>query len=316
MALSKEEKEALNDHFKGKDLYDPSKAPEQEVTTFAPKGMNCGGMAEGEGYAEGGEIDLGNPEVFEPSSFDAPILSAATDTARGAVAPPPPTMELPRLPAPIAAPAAPGGASKPATAVMATKAAPMAAPGAGKMAPDEYSELVKYLGEKPSFGQSAMSGLAGLADAIETGIARAGSSGFQKGIDERGQNQKANLINALKAKYEAGAGARGMTESERHNKAAEGISNKEMEARLSESKAALQQNALEAMGRLSASGGITSRVLGQPDDARAAIDALAQRAGLAGTQTKVPTITTKAEYAALPKGTHYQDANGKQGIKK
>lgn len=305
MALSKEVKDALSDHYKNTDLYDPSKAPEQEVTTYKPKALCMGGAAE---YAEGGEV---------ADDFSGPALSSDTDTVKGTALPPPPTMELPSAPPVIAPPAVPQDAIMPKAAAAAATAATMAAPvPPGKMPPDEYAQLIKALGAKPTFGQSAMSGLAGLADAIETGVARAGNPGFQKNLSESQQNQKRNLIDALRAKYESNQGTRRITEEERHNKSAEKIGSDEAKARLSESKAALQQNALEAMGRLSESGGITGRILGHPNEAQTAINALAERAGLSGGQPKIPTITTKVEYNALPKGTHYQDANGKQGIKK
>jgi hypothetical protein len=73
-----------------------------------------------------------------------------------------------------------------------------------KLPPDQYAELVAALSKRPSGGQIAASGLGALADGIMQGVARAGNPGFQKGIDERAQNQKQNLINALRDKYEVG----------------------------------------------------------------------------------------------------------------
>jgi hypothetical protein len=46
-----------------------------------------------------------------------------------------------------------------------------------------------------------MSGLAGLADAIESGVARAPGPGFQKNIQQERELQKQNLAAALQAKY-------------------------------------------------------------------------------------------------------------------
>ena len=68
MALSKEEKEALAEHYRGKDLYDPSKAPEQEVYTFKPK-------SEPVKLSDGVEV---------ASDFDGPGISGDTTTAMGA----------------------------------------------------------------------------------------------------------------------------------------------------------------------------------------------------------------------------------------
>ncbi len=85
MKLSQEEKDALEQHFKGKDIYDPSKAPEQETADFAPDvpAMNCGGEM---GYAEGGDVELpsylGGPLQFGTSDYSGPSLSGDTTTAR------------------------------------------------------------------------------------------------------------------------------------------------------------------------------------------------------------------------------------------
>ena len=43
MAMTKEQKDALSEFFRGKDAYDPSTAPEQEVSTFTPKALRDGG---------------------------------------------------------------------------------------------------------------------------------------------------------------------------------------------------------------------------------------------------------------------------------
>ncbi len=322
MALSKEFKDALSDHYKNSDLYDPSKDPEQEVTTYKPKALCMGGSIEPGGYAEGGSV---------ADDFTGPILSADTDTVKGDGAPPMPGMELPPEPPPVNAPPIPAPARiapqprLPLPGSLPPQAAPSPAAATPAAGSADYAQLIKALqpGLAQRLGQGAASGLGGLADAIETGVARAGNPGFQKGIDERAQAQRANLIEALRGKYEAGfKGAElGQTgqrikEEGRHNKAAETIGSEEASARLAEAKAGLQQNALEAMGRLSESGGITGRVLGQPTQAQEAINALAERAGLRGPAPKIPTVTTKAQYDALPKGTHYQDGAGKQGVKK
>jgi len=264
MALSKEEKEALAAHYHGKDLYDPSKAPEQEVTSFAPK-MNCGGEM---GYAEGGDVftpaDLSKqPNLvqggieqliqgpMDNENFSGPSLSGDTDTIKGngLFSRPEPLRDgLISTQTPASRPILPQEAS------LATKAAsglnpadlagakammsqrltdsvnpetpaPAPAPQATeKLNPDQYDELVKTLSKGPSLGQSAMSGLAGLADAISSGVARAPSPGFQKNIMEGQQNQKRNLIDSLRQKYEAGYRGKELeqsqgrlTEEGRHN---------------------------------------------------------------------------------------------------
>ena len=79
-------------------------------------------------------------------------------------------------------------------------------PSGNKLSPDQYDQLIKALSAKPSFGQSAMSALAGLADAIGTGVARSANPGFQKNIQDVNKERNEQLINALRAKYESGLG--------------------------------------------------------------------------------------------------------------
>lgn len=352
MALSTEEKEKLGDFYRNKDLYDPAKDPEQEVSTFQPQPMNSGGEM---GYAEGGDVGddfsvstgadtlngLGAPAA------DPVLVDTGTTMADDVLSNPPAALDLKISPenfnpsvipaGPPAAPRIAGATPKasPATLPIPGSTPPVAAPQAspaapGKLGTDEYDQLIKYL--QPSLGQrlgqGAMSGLGGLADAIETGVARGANPGFQKGIDERAQNQKQNLINALREKYETGfkgkelaqgqerIGQEGkhIAEEGRHNVAGEKIGSEEAAARLAEAKSGLQQNALEAAGRLSQNGGIFG-YKNQPETVQA-INELMTRAGMgAPGTTKVPTIVTKAQYDALPKGTHYQDAKGKPGVK-
>ncbi len=240
MALSKEEKEALEAHYRGKDIYDPSKEPGQEPPSFSPAALCDGGMAPG--YAEGGEIDLGEPLPFGASDYAGPVLSATTDTAKGLpndfsglkdalvsrIMPPEqiaaPKADLgvqPASSAPAGAPLTPPPASLP------PRNAPVASPAVPRgFSAEEFDQLLKTLqpttGQR--VGQGAMSALAGLADAIETGVARAGNPGFQKNIEEKQQNQRQNLLEALRAKYETGFKGRelGLSEKrageeERHN---------------------------------------------------------------------------------------------------
>lgn len=242
MALSKQEKEELANHFKGKDLYDPSKAPEQEVATFAPQMCN-GGMSEG--YADGGYVD--------DLSMSPENLVAGLDTEKNTLPQVPPSLAVGQGPkiAPPQVPQPQNMAASPAlvppaapAAVQAAPAAPIAAPGGpGKLSPDEFSALIRGLqpttGQR--IGQGAMSGLAGLADAIETGVARTNGSNFQKNITEMDQNKRKDLIDALKAKYEAGFKGEELAQaSQRLNEEvrSHGANEKEAAGRLSEEKRA------------------------------------------------------------------------------
>ncbi len=226
MSLSKEEKDALSDHYRNKDLYNPAEDPNQEVSTFEPKGMNCGGEM---GYADGGEVagdapildfgDLSAPSsgYEKASGLDAPMRpqdvpidnpgadAPLKDALANKIAPPQAPMAMPGRPQ--AAPQIPPLDLAKERAAFGAPAEPQAAPAApGKLQSDEYAQLIKYLqpGLGQRLGQGAMAGLGGLADAIETGVARAGNPGFQKNIEETQQNQKQNLIEALRGKYEAG----------------------------------------------------------------------------------------------------------------
>ncbi len=223
MKLSQEEKDALTDHYKNRDLYDPSKAPEQQVVDFtpdAPAGMNCGGEM---GYAGGGPVEdidrglgMGAPA---PLDFNGPQLSADTQTARVPLSAPPeqpapvPSLigSIPQPPQAVARPALP----RPSLLDAPEDGGPVfsAAPGAAEEASpvkslksDEYNELLRYL--KPSraqnIGRAAFSGLAGLADAIVTGVGRAPSSSFQKNMAEKDSSERKDLTEALRQKYEAG----------------------------------------------------------------------------------------------------------------
>lgn len=228
MKLSDEEKDALADHFRNRDLYDPSKAPEQETADFTPDvpGMNCGGEM---GYAGGGsvpDIDLGLGSLLSGTSdYSGPSISAGTETARVPLTDLPTPMvpqmretgpmaslggaDRPRMP--VAGPSRSQGRPLPSTAPIVTPAPSSAAP-MGQESPvkslksDEFNELLAYL--KPSrgqrIGQAAMSGLAGLADAIMTGVAKAPSSSFQKNLAEKDIAQNKELADVLRSKYEAG----------------------------------------------------------------------------------------------------------------
>lgn len=281
MGLSKEEKEAMAEHFRNTDLYDPSKASEQEVSDFSPKcmcggghvpgmcsggmsyadGGTAGGSASGMGGAMGGMPSGGAPprdfslnrkhailgmadggDVGEGYAADSGVTPdapesayitpdqqrqmaaanlakttalkdsvSATPAVKSAMGMPDPQKnalvsvqgEKPELP--------PAPASMPAPS--ATSAAP------GRLNPDQFDELIASL--KPSMGQrigqGAMSGIAGLADAIATGVGRGANPGFQRNIMEGQQNQRQDLVNALKAKYESGYKGKELAQGEERN---------------------------------------------------------------------------------------------------
>lgn len=218
MAIPKEMKDALAAHFKGRDLYDPSKDAEQEVSSFVPEGLNKGGMC---GYAGGGQvgdIDLGLAGLLPgASTYDSPEVSGGTATARVPLGVPPAGAQPPiqagpsilegvRPLPPAVEPVPQRPAAPPTIAHKAPEAAPAAVPGAGKLSAAEFDDLIRSLtpstGQK--IGQGAMLGLAGLADAISTGVARTNGSNFQKGILDSQQQKRDALANALKAKYEVG----------------------------------------------------------------------------------------------------------------
>lgn len=357
MALSKEVKDALSDHYRNNDLYDPSKAPEQEVMTFKPKGLCMGGSAgSAMGYDEGGDVlagmNLGAPDG-SGDDFSGPSISGDTDTARGGLPspieaalvnkismPPDATPPVVAAPAPAqmpvrAAQAAPQALPLPGGMPPAPAAAPAPAgsPPVGNMAPNEYAQLVAALSARPSLGQGAMSGLAGLADAIETGVARAGNPGFQKGIDERNQAQRANLIEALRGKYEAGFKGKELGQAGQRI-AEEGRHNLEGEKETRAARVLTQQQQDLALRNVKVQQGIEAERLGEEknknemDQAKAAsgiINALERKFLPAGVGTPLPggpaasgpvPIKSHSDYLRLPAGTHYVDSKGKEGVKK
>ena len=188
--LSEKEKDALAEHFRGKDIYKPSEDSRQEPADFAPKGMGNGEA----GFAKGGPVKLnggGGPDDAGPDmdvEQNTPEIMAddpeqRANDAEGEAA------------------AAAEKAANP-DADLKDGLVNQAAPSPVKsLQPDQWGELVNALKARPSIGQSAMSGLAGLADAISTGVARSANPGFQRNIMEQQQNQKQNLIQALTAKY-------------------------------------------------------------------------------------------------------------------
>ena len=242
MALSDKEKTALEEHYQNIDLYDPSKAPEQQTVDYSPKCTTCEnadhvvGMCQGGalGMDEGGDVpqidlgaqddDAGGTGTFDSGIGDPDASGDAEKPLKDALAnkisppavpasqPAPPTI-VPPPSLPQASPFLPGAGLIPANA----PAAPQAPPSS-KLAPDEYAQLVAALSKRPSVGQSVASGAGALADGIMQGVARAGNPGFQKNITEQQQLQKQNLIEALRGKYEAGFKGKELDESVRaHN---------------------------------------------------------------------------------------------------
>jgi hypothetical protein len=219
MKLTQEEKDQLAEHYRNQDLYDPSKAPEQEVADFAPEGMNCGGEM---GYAGGGqvpEIDLGLDLMPGASDYAGPSISGGTETARVPLSNPPdqpaprPAMigSIPQPPQAVARPPLPRPSLLDAPESPEDLAAVPDSSGASdsplkSLKSDEYNQLMQFL--QPSRGQrigrAAMSGLAGLADSIMTGVAKAPSSSFQKNLADKEFAQNKELTDALRQKYEAG----------------------------------------------------------------------------------------------------------------
>lgn len=224
MALSKEDKEALNDYYHNKDLYDPSKAPEQEVASFKPQELSEGGYAKGgycamcgggcvgeHGYAEGGDVE----DMFSVANSSAPVSAIAGsdpsdwEGSAGYAAP-----IVAKAPKPIASPsedmpqgAFSGlGAPVPNAEAPASVEAPRPSPsGSSGLSPNEFNDLIKNM-KNPSMGQrlgqGLSSGVAGFADAIMQGVAGAGPGQFQKNLEEEKQNRMQNLISSLKSKYE------------------------------------------------------------------------------------------------------------------
>lgn len=359
MALSDTEKESLENYYHAKDLYDPSKEKDQEPSTFMPKPISgescmCGGghvpgMCGGgnvKGYADGGLAEdsgtADNPESAYITN-DQQQAQAAGRLASQAYADPGNQAAFDAEAMPPAAPQS-GNQIQKNDAIASPAysgidpAAERAALGASaptqssKLQPDQMQELIQALTQKQGLGQAAMSGIAGLADAIETGVARAGNPGFQKNITEQQQNQKNALIAALEAKYKGkqlgldqlrvGQEGQRIGEEGRHN--IEG----EKETRLARQLTQQQQdlalrNAKIAQGmeqqKIDNEETKSNTELAQKGSG--AINAIERKFGfgppLPGGQSQGPVpIKSHADYMRLPAGTHYVDSKGKEGIKK
>ena len=336
MALSKEESEALKEHYAGKDLYDPSKDPKQETANFQPQpirgegcemcgedheeGMCSGGLA----MADGGFVP-GPDDSSVTGSTDTPKAQTGDDDWQGSAGYAG-TMPTTTVTAP--APKAPAALPPPAVS---------AAPTASSLQPDEYAQLLATL--RPTRGQGlaqgAMSGLAGLADAIQSGVARAGPGQFQKNIMESQQNQKRNLIDALREKYDvnfknrnldaenlraknalagenqraalsqAGETARNKTSTDAANaRAAAELGLNRSKAEQEENKSTLEQKDKTTSW--------IGKMLGNADPDPAI---LARAQGQKAPTAPVP-VKTHADYLRLPTGTPYIDSKGNLAIKK
>ena len=337
MKLSKKQKDELSAHYQEGELYDPSTAPEQSIPEFTPKKMACGG--EVKGYAQGGEIDLSTPSLSLNDPFS--VSQGASDTAKGFKEPGVDTSSLTFHP--TAQELAPGGLkdalvnrivppvkqpTMPQAASAAVSPAPAQAPSGSKLTEAEYQDLVGNL--KPGMGEYAMQGLGGLADSIMSGVAKAGSPGFQRNIMESGQNKRQNLINALKTKYEAqsrdtqiGLEAERAKQQTRRDQAMEDIARHGQESTIAERAAEREkekrQEVLKAGEELATSHKSLLNPLSWIDNK----DQAAQKARLrsivdgGGPSAAAPVVVhTQQDWEALPAGTHYTDASGKQGVKR
>jgi hypothetical protein len=279
-----------------------------------------------QGYAHGGSAQLSDlngldPYAMDPAapedlkdapsdSFSGPSISADSDTFKGkgekAPLPAIPSlvqssgMDFPVIPrglpaAPQRHATAPQSVPAPQAAPAPAKAAPAASQGS-KLAPDEYARLVSALSQRPTFAQGAMSGLAGLADGIMQGVARAGNPGFQKNIMESQQNHKQNLIQALRDKYESGFRDRNLNaENTRAANALKGENDRsaatikaendraamETAVRAKEADAQRAQQGLEAAAKLPATGILHPSTWGRGDEIEAQREQLA-RASMGG----------------------------------
>ena len=268
--LSEKEKDALAEHFRGKDIYKPSEDSRQEPADFAPKGMGNGEA----GFAKGGPVKLNGgggpddagpdmdveqntPEIMaddpEQRAYDNGGVETAYQEALGddAIA-----KDQEQHDAEGEAAAAAEKAANP-DADLKDGLVNQAAPSPVKsLQPDQWGELVNALKARPSIGQSAMSGLAGLADAISTGVARSANPGFQRNIMEQQQNQKQNLIQALTAKYgheraQQGLGLRGQEVNQGQQRITNEASHNAAELEHQQDALAEEKRAhdIEAMGR-------------------------------------------------------------------
>ncbi len=286
MKLSQEEQDKLRKHFE-ENQYDPSKAPEQQTADFTEKAACghieglCGGGCVGDGYANGGYVPqldaeaLGQLDAMEApptqpnmgltpppndaGSFDVDAGATTTRTSGAPMSfvPSAAAAELPpKMPfnpmrmvgAPKPPIVAPGASQTPPPPLWQGPPAPANLPQAQpKLTPDQFSEMDAAL--RPGLGSRIGNGLAGLADSIVTGVGGAPSSGFMANR----QAQRQQLIEGLKAKYEAGLGQRRVATEEgrlAEDTTQHGKENAINQARLAEEKRAHDLEAGQRAGTL------------------------------------------------------------------
>lgn len=335
MALSKQEKEQLAEHFKNTELYDPSTAPEQQVSTFMPdmpRGMCKGGEMN---MADGGIV----PELIDPQyptgSFSVDSSSDTQKQDGGISLHPEPI--VPSIPSPQAAQPAPEAI--PPISYQGPPQAPRQAtapsPVPSKLAPDQMDELIASFNARPGLGQTIESASSTFADAIMQGVARAGNPGFAKETEDSRQNRRQNLINALKAKYEKqfrgqelGQSAARLGEEGRHNRVTEAeterarqltqqqqdlIKAKTVEDQARERQKLESEENKVALDQAQHSGGLWNKLkgtvgLGIPGPNP---EILQRAQGV----TPIPHVRTVEDYNKLAKGTHYIDSKGNQAVK-
>ena len=329
MALSKQEKEQLANHFKGRDLYDPSKDPKQEPHDYVPQCLCGGGCARG--MCSGGELHLDEggvvSDVIAPFNIDglgdeSKIGPEGVDREKeaGSASIPPPVMPKPKMQAPtVTPPAKPAAPLVPQAAPeedIASMLIPDAPEAKQKLNPDEMTQLVAALSQRPGIGETAMSALAGLGDAIIQGVGRAQSPGFQRQITETRAAQRQALAEALKAKYEMGYKGQEMAETARSHRANEAETEKARQLTAAqqelEARRLRQQEAHQTAEEQAKQTELQQKGSGL-------INAVERKLGfgppLPQGQSGPVVVRTHEEYAALPKGTHYVDPKGKQGVK-
>jgi hypothetical protein len=219
------------------------------------------------------------------------------------------------------------------------------------MKPDQWDELVTALKSKPSIGQYAMSALAGLGDAISTGVGRSANPGFQQKMMEQQQNQKQNLINALREKYDAGYKGKelilrgqevgqgqqridqdianqGLQREQAKNQLAATIANQKAEHGLKAQELA-QSAAKESREAKQAQSETAQKVVssakpwwhltgtGPTDTALKEARSIQEQSlnNQGAKPSNLPIVKSSTDYAKLPKGTAYQNEKGETGVK-
>jgi hypothetical protein len=358
--ISESLRDQLSKHFRDNDLYVPSKDPKQETADFMPRCMCGGGCAEGmcqggvagmKGYADGGivtdqpdmsvpsfDVQNDTPDANQPGAVDySDMINTDRDGLHAIGANPKnsPVSIPPSVPtlAEIEGPKPDENLTEGQQAQPAQEQIP---PNPTKMAPDQWDALVRGL--QPSLGQrltnGAFQGLGALSDSIMQGVARAGPGQVQKNITEQQQQQKENLINALKSKYESQfkgkeLGIAQQRANDENTRAANELTGQNTRAKLSrdlESKKLDQEIANENLQRQlgtaqlareaasksaelgQASRGWFSKAVGRdsPESIAAQKVLQSQSSGSGGPVR----VTSRSQFQSLPKGTQFIDDSG------